>query len=208
MPGARSCACERSQSVSDIAPLRPNERQVALTSSMTARFFRADSHMRVLFLLTAVAILSSCADSIIGPNTDVGLSVWTQVSPPILSIRDTTTVLRIRVFVGNKTDHEIRVVSGGPPYVFTFGSEPVPHSGLWGSLRIAGDSSAMNAGPGVDWWGDSVYVFPAHRAAYNEQATTLREWKARGWAVRVGNYVARGWFNGREGRSAPFYFVP
>ena len=164
--------------------------------------------MRFLLLLSALAFLSSCGDSIIGPNTDVGLSVWTQVSPPILSIRDTTTVLHMRVFVGNKTDHEIRVVSGGPPYVFTFGGEPIQHSGLWGSLRIAGDSSSLNAGPGTDWWGDSVYVFPAHHAEYNEQVITLREWKARGWPATAGNYVARGWFNGREGKSAPFYFVP
>jgi hypothetical protein len=164
--------------------------------------------MRFLFLLTAVAVLSSCGDSIIGPNTDVGLSVWTEVSPPVLSIRDTTTVLHIRVFVGNKTGHEIRVVSGGPPYGFTFGSEPIPHSGLWGSLRIASDSSSLNAGPGVDWWGDSVYVFPAHHVQFNEQALTLHEWKARGWRVKAGNFVARGWFNGREGRNTPFYFVP
>ncbi|HUR00719.1 MAG TPA: hypothetical protein VM166_14810 [Gemmatimonadaceae bacterium] len=164
--------------------------------------------MRFLFLLATVAVLLSCGDSIVGPNTDVGLSVWTEVSPPILSIRDTTTALHIRVLVGNKTDHEIRVVSGGPPYVFTFGSEPLPHSGLWGSLRIATDSSALNAGPGVDWWGDSVYVFRAHHVAYNEQAITLLQWKAGGWPVKPGNYVARGWFNGREGRSTKFYLVP
>ena len=164
--------------------------------------------MRFALRLGALVFLCSCGDSIIGPNTDVGLSVWTEVSPPILSIRDTATVLHMRVFVGNKTDHEIRVVSGGPPYVFTFGSEPLPHSGLWGSLRIANDSSLLNAGPGIDWWGDSVYVFPAHYTEYDEQAITLHEWKARGWPVTTGNYVARGWFNGREGRNAPFYFVP
>ena len=170
--------------------------------------FPENAVMRSAFLVSALVLLCSCGDSIIGPNTDVGLSVWTEVSPVILSIRDTTTVLHMRVFVGNKTDHEIRVVSGGPPYVFTFGSEPLPHSGLWGSLRIARDSNAFHAGPGTDWWGDSVYVFPAHYAEYNEQTITLREWKARGWPLEKGNYLARGWFNGREGKSAPFHFAP
>jgi hypothetical protein len=164
--------------------------------------------MRFALLFSALVCLSSCGDGIIAPNTDVGLSVWTEVSPRVLSIGDTTTILHIRVFVGNKTDREIRVVSGGPPYRFTFGNEPLPHSGLWGSLRIARGADLLNAGPSVDWWGDSVYVFPAHYAEYNEQATTLRQWKARGWPVTVGGYVARGWFNGREGKSAPFFFVP
>jgi len=164
--------------------------------------------MRFALLLSAVVCLSSCGDSIIGPNTDVGLSVWTEVSPSLISIRDTTTVLHMRVFVANKTNQEIRVVSGGPPYVFTFGNEPIPHSGLWGSLRIARGADALNAGPGIDWWGDSVYVFPAHYSEYSEQAMTLREWKVRGWPATIGNYAARGWFNGREGKSAPFYFVP
>jgi hypothetical protein len=164
--------------------------------------------MRFGSLLSATVFLCSCADSIIGPNTDVGLSVWTKVSPSIMSIRDTTTVIHFRVYVGNKTGQEIRVVSGGPPYVFTFGSEPLQHSGLWGSLRIASASDSLNAGPGVDWWGDSVYVFAPHYSVYDEQTITLHEWKARGWPVTVGNYVARGWFNGREGKSDPFYFVP
>jgi len=169
--------------------------------------FPQNAHMRFAYLL-AVGFLCSCSDSIIGPNTDVGLSVWTEVSPRILSIRDTTTVLHMRVIVGNKTNHEIRVVSGGPPYVFTFGNEPLPHSGLWGSLRIASETDPLNAGPSVDWWGDSVYVFPAHHVEYNEQAMTLHEWKAGRWSVEVGNYVVRGWFNGREGKSTEFYLVP
>ena len=164
--------------------------------------------MRFALLVSALLCLCSCGDDIIAPNTDVGLSVWTEVSPSFISIRDTTTVLHMRVFVGNKTNHEIRVVSGGPPYVFTFGNEPLPHSGLWGSIRIARGADRLNAGPSDDWWGDSVYVFPAHHAEYNEQAITLREWKAGGWAPTTGNYIARGWFNGREGNSAPFFLVP
>ena len=163
--------------------------------------------MRSVFLLSALVFLSSCGDNIIGPNTDVELSVWTEVSPNLVKISDTTTVLHMRVFVGNTTHHEIRVVSGGPPYVFAFG-EPVPHSGLWGSLRIARGSDSLHAGPGIDWWGDSVYVFPARKATYNETEITLRQWKARGWPIETGIYTARGWFNGREGKSSPFYIVP
>jgi hypothetical protein len=164
--------------------------------------------VRYALLFPVLVLLCACGDSIIGPNTDVGLSVWAEVSPPIISIRDTATVLHMRVVVANKSDREIRVVSGGPPYVFTFGGEPIPHSGLWGSLRIGSASNPLNAGPGIDWWGDSVYVFAAHHGEANEQAITLHEWKARGWPLTVGNYVARAWFNGREGKSKPFYFVP
>jgi len=170
--------------------------------------FPHNASMRFALLASALLCLCSCGDSIIGPNTDVGLSVWTEVSPNVLSLRDTNRVIHMRVFVGNKTNHEIRVVSGGPPYVFTFGNAPLPHSGLWGSLRIARDTNSFRAGPGTDWWGDSVYVFPARHSEYNEQTITLREWKAHGWAATTGLYIARGWFNGREGKSAPFYFVP
>jgi hypothetical protein len=162
--------------------------------------------MRPPVLLSAVLCLCSCGDSIIGPNTDVGLSVWAEVSPQFLSIRDSTTVLHMRVFVGNKSDREIRVVSGGPPYVFT--NDPTQTRGLWGSLRIATSTDPLHAGPSIDWWGDSVYVFPAHRAVYDEQAITLREWKARGWPLTPGRYTARGWFNAREGKSATFFFTP
>ena len=164
--------------------------------------------MRSVFLVSALLFLSSCTDNIIGPNTDVGLSVWSEASPNLISIRDTTTVLHLRVFVGNTTDHEIRVVSGGPPYVFTFGNTPVPHSGLWGSLRIARGADSLTAGPSVDWWGDSVYVFPARQTTYNEWEITLGQWKAGGWPIETGIYVLRGWFNGREGKSSPFYIVP
>ena len=159
-------------------------------------------------LVLPLALLCACGDPIVGPNTDVGLSVWGEVSPPIISIRDTTTVLHMRLVVANTTNREISVVSGGPPYVFTFGSEPVANSGLYGSLRIAKGSDQLNAGPGIDWWGNPVYVFPANHAQADEQAMTLHEWKTRGYPLTPGNYVLRVWFNGREGKSKPFYFVP
>jgi hypothetical protein len=53
--------------------------------------------MRRILALSAIVCLCSCGDSIIGPNTDVGLSVWTEVSPTFLSIRDSTTVLHMKV---------------------------------------------------------------------------------------------------------------
>jgi len=162
--------------------------------------------MRRTLLLSTLVCLCSCGDSIIGPNTDVGLSVWTEVSPTFLSIRDSAIVLHMKVFVGNKSNHEIRVVSGGPPYVFT--NDPTQTRGLWGSLRIATGTDPLHAGPSIDWWGDSVYVFPPHHAEYNEQAITLREWKARGWLLTPGTYTARGWFNAREGKSSTFVFNP
>ena len=114
--------------------------------------------MRLTLLISALVCLCSCGDNIVGPNTDVGPSVWTEVSPPFLSIRDSTTVLHMKVFVGNKSDREIRVVSGGPPYVFT--NNPTQTRGLWGSLRIATDTDPLHAGPSIDWWGNSVYVSP------------------------------------------------
>ena len=63
--------------------------------------------------------------------------------------RDSTTVLHMRVLVANQTDHEIRVVSGGPPYVFT--NDAAHTRGLWGSLRIARGTDSLHAGPSVDW---------------------------------------------------------
>jgi hypothetical protein len=162
--------------------------------------------MRPTLLLSALVCLCSCSDSIIGPNTDVGLSVWAEVSPTSVSIRDSTTVLRMRVYVGNASYHEIQVVSGGPPYRFT--GDPNRSQGLWGSLRIATDADPLNAGPNTDWWGDSVYVFAPRHAEYNETLVTLRDWRAGGWVVAPGRYTVRSWFNAREGKSAAFILTP
>ena len=106
----------------------------------------------------------------------------------------------------NPSARSIRVVSGGPPYRFT--TDPAASRGLWGSVRIANASSALNAGPNVDWWVDSVYVIAAHQTQYNEYAVTLRQWRAGGWALVPGAYRVRGWFNGREGASAALRLLP
>ena len=113
--------------------------------------------------------------------------------------------IRIRVYVANPSNREIRV-SGGPPFSFT--SDPAESKGIWGSFRIANSMSPLNAGPNTDWWGQPVYVFPPRRAEYNEAEIALREWAAGGWALAPGRYRVRAWFNGREGESADFTLTP
>ena len=162
--------------------------------------------MRFAIRLVALAFLSACSDSIVGPNTDVGLAVWAEVSPSTASITDTAAALRIRVYVSNSSFKEIRVRSGGPPYGFT--NDPARSQGLWGSTRIANDSDPLHAGPSVDWWGDSVYVFPPRYREYNERVWTLKEWRALGWPLVPGRYRVRSWFNAREGRSSDFMLTP
>jgi hypothetical protein len=168
--------------------------------------FFAKRRMRLTLPISALVCLAACSDNIIGPNTDVGLSVWAEVSPTSVSIRDSTAVLRIRVYVSNTSIVEIRVVSGGPPYRFT--ADPDRSQGLWGSYRIANDVDPLNAGPSVDWWGDSVYVFTARHTDYNERLVSLSDWKAGGWTLAPGRYRVRSWFNGREGKSATFDLTP
>ena len=157
-------------------------------------------------LLFVLLLCLACSDSMVGPNTDVGLSVWAEVSPTTASISDTAATLRIRVYVSNESFKEIRVVSGGPPYVFT--PDPNSSKGLWGSMRIANDVDPLNAGPSVDWWGDTVYVFRPRYSEYNDDVITLKEWKVGGWPLLAGRYRIRSWFNGREGRSAAFLLTP
>jgi hypothetical protein len=162
--------------------------------------------MRFAIRSVALAFLGACSDSIVAPNTDIGLSVWAEVSPSTASVSDTAAALRIRLYVSNTSFKEIRVRSGGPPYGFT--NDPAMSQGLWGSVRIASDSDALNAGPSVDWWGDSVYVFPPLDREYNERLWTLKEWRSLGWPLVPGRYRVRSWFNAREGRSADFVLTP
>lgn len=161
---------------------------------------------RSLFLIATLCI-AGCSDGIIGPNTDVGLSVWADVYPPRLSVRDSATVITMGVNVVNKSNHVIRVVSGGPPYVFT--NDPKQNRGTWGSVRVGTEEKPLNAGPSSDWWGDSVYVFAPRSGQRNETRATLRDWSARGWDnLPPGRYTIRGWFNTREGESATFILTP
>ena len=162
--------------------------------------------MRKFVLGFALTGLVACADRLVAPNTDIGLRVWATVSPAMISIRDSTATVHLQVRVHNPSDRSIRVVSGGPPYRFT--TDPANSRGLWGSIRIANRFSALNAGPNVDWWGDSVYVIAPHQVQLNEYAITLAEWRKRGWIPTPGALTVRSWFNGREGGSAALILVP
>jgi hypothetical protein len=163
--------------------------------------------MRVRASLSVFVLLfAACGESPFAPNTDVGLRVWADVSPSQLSVNDSLTVVRVNVKVQNGTGRVIRVVSGGPPYVFT--NDPADSKGLWGSFRVSCDRSPLNCGPSIDWWGDSVYVFKAWTTYRDEATFTLKSWRAGGWEVMVGSYTVRAWFNGREGTAASFSLSP
>jgi hypothetical protein len=155
-------------------------------------------------LLFSVIFLIACRDSPVEPNTDVGLRVWATVSPRSISLRDTTIGLRIRVYVENPTDDEIRVVSGGPPYVFT--SDPAKSKGLWGSYRVMNPDGTMRGGPASDWWGQPEYVYKARRAEFQETLLPMKSWIRSD--LQPGTYTIRAWFNAREGRSAEFTVRP
>jgi hypothetical protein len=172
---------------------------------LVGRIFAAKGCSLMRFKLSLFCLVLAgavaCSDAV-GPNTDVGLSVWTEVEPSSVSIRDTAAVLRIRVYVANPSFVEIRV-KGGPPY--GGGWDPSTSQGLWGSVRIANDSSEFNAGPNVGWWGQPVYIFRPRSRQYSEMLVSLqKDWKAGGWPLVPGRYRARGWMNTREGRSAEF----
>jgi hypothetical protein len=166
---------------------------------------RASFAFRQRWLVVA-SLAAGCDSPVAPPNTDVGLRVWAEVRPTSVSVRDAGAVLRVRVNVRNSSLREIRVISGGPPYVFT--SDPAESRGLWGSFRIACESSPLNCGPSIDWWGDSVYVFAPRTTQVDEAVITLRSWQERGWALRPGQYRVRAWFNGREGESASLVLLP
>jgi hypothetical protein len=162
--------------------------------------------VRFAFVLFGIAPLASCRDYPLTPNTDVGLRVWAEVSPRIISMRDTSTALHIRVVVQNASDEDIAVVSGGPPYKFT--NDPAESSGLWGSMRIARGSNLLHAGPNVDWWGQSVYTFRARTAEASDYVVTMKSWIKEGWPIEPGQYTVRAWFNGREGENTTFIVEP
>ena len=153
-----------------------------------------------------MAALAACHDYPLDPNTDAGLRVWVEVSPRIVSVRDTTAILRIRLNVMNPSEREITVITGGPPYRST--GKPERNSGLFGSIRIGRGADSLNAGPNVDWFGQPVYTFRPRSRAYDELLVPLKEWRSGGWKLEVGEYHARGWFNGREGTSTTFVFKP
>jgi hypothetical protein len=152
------------------------------------------------------ASLVACTDAM-APNTDVGLRVWTTVSPSSVSIADTAATLRVRLYVENPSMQEISVITGGPPYKFT--GNPIPNSGLFGSIRIASEADSLFAGPSSDWWGQPVYTFKPRSAGYDEMVVSVKEWRSqRQMPLATGKYRVRGWFNGREGASSTFTLQP
>ena len=117
--------------------------------------------MRHFFLTTiSLALVASCSDLPSAPNTDLGLIVWAQVSPATVSASDSGATLHLRVCARNPSSHIINV-PGGPPYAFS--TDPASSRNIWGSLRIANNTSALNAGPNVDWWGQHVCAFTPHQ---------------------------------------------
>lgn len=166
-----------------------------------------DSRRLIRIFMVAIVTTVACTDAFVpGPNTDVGLFVWGEVSPARLSITDSSAKVRIRVYVRNPSSREIRVPSGAPPYTFT--RDPAKSRGLWGSFRVACDDAPLNCGPNTDWWGDTVYVFPAGETTYNGTEFSLRSWASGGWPIEPRAYHIRVWFNGREGKSATLNIIP
>ena len=158
---------------------------------------------RIVWLALVVA---GCGDSPFGPNTDIGLRVWVEITPASVGLADSLATVTVRLNVYNPRDEEIRVVSGGPPYVFA--GDPSKSQGLWGSIRIGCNASPTNCGPNVDWWGDSVYVIPSRTTHYDETTFTLQSWRSLGWSTTPGAYQVRGWFNAREGTGAILTLKP
>lgn len=161
---------------------------------------------RQLTAIAACAGVLSCTEAFEPVNVDPGLNVWAEVSPAMLSIKDANRPIEVRLNVRNPTGREMRISSGGPPYVFD--RNPALSKGLWGSFRIGCPEAPLNCGPNTDWFGDSVFVLPARQTVADKATFTLKEWYDGGWPITVRVYHIRVWFNGREGASATLNIVP
>jgi hypothetical protein len=160
--------------------------------------------LRSLIIPAALGLLAACSDNPIEPNTDIGLRVWAAVSPSSVSVRDTGAMLRVRVHIANPTTHEIRINTGGPPYVSA--ANPADSKGLFASYRFVEPGGVMRAGPASDWFGQSEYVFAPQHGKYVEAIVPLKSWIEDG--LQPGLYTIRSWMNGREGASARFSVYP
>ena len=152
--------------------------------------------MRIAIIASIIVVLG-CGENPMEPNTDIGFRVWADVAPRSVSLRDTTIALRIRVYVANPTNHEIRVMTA---------SDPSKSVGLWGRYRIMDPSGAMRGGPATDWFGQSEYVIGPRKSDYLESFVPLKAW-IKG-DLKVGTYTIRAWFNTREGESVRFTVTP
>jgi hypothetical protein len=156
--------------------------------------------------LLLVAGLAVACDSMGPSNIDLGLRVEASVIPQVISLRDTTAVLHIRVSVSNSSEQDVVVVTGGPPYRIT--GDPTESQGLSQSFRIASSTDSLNAGPSVDWWGSPADTIRSRHRFVADEEVSLRQWREGGWAMQPGQYRVRGYYNGREGVAAPFTIVP
>ena len=151
------------------------------------------------------AAVWACADAV-SPNTSLGLRVWAEVAPETVHVGDTSGLFVIRVVVSNPTSHLIRVKSGAPPFVFT--ADPAQSRGMEEQFRIACSRSTFACGPGSDYYGDSVYVFPPLDWYFAQDSVRLKSWTKGGYPLTPGTYTVRSWFNGHEGMSATLTLVP
>lgn len=162
-------------------------------------------YVRVAAAVLGLLGASGCRDAL-GPNTALGLRVWAEVSPAVVRARDAAAALRIRVYTANPSGRELRIRSGGPPYVFA--GDPAATRGLAQGYRLAHGDDPFTAGPTTDWGWDTVYVFRPRASEYVEATIRLRDWDSGGAPPDTGRYRVRSFFNGREGASADFRIIP
>jgi hypothetical protein len=153
--------------------------------------------------LTAVAV--GCAD-VAAPNTESGLRVWADASPSLLHLSDNAAVVRIRIYAANPNSRELRIRSGGPPYIAA--GDPIHGQGFAEEYRLEHGDNPFTAGPTIDWGWDTVYVFPARSEQHDETILPLRTWNAGGVPPDTGTYTVRSYFNQHEGAPAQFRIVP
>jgi hypothetical protein len=115
-------------------------------------------------------------------------------------------MVRIRIYAENPSAAEIRIRSGGPPYILA--GDPAQGRGFAEAYRLAHGSNSFTAGPTTDWGWDTVYVFKPHQAEYAEAELRLRDWNRDGTPPDTGVYRVRSFFNAREGASATFRIQP
>jgi hypothetical protein len=166
--------------------------------------------MKAGSMRSSIVLLGACAvvgcESLEPSNTDLQLRVEADISPRVVSLRDSAAVLHIRVTITNPSDHDIIVPTGGPPY--RIATDPEESTGLGPSIRIASPTEPLNGGPSADWWGTPVDTILAGRGIYAPHEVSLAAWRAGGWELKPGRYRVRGYYNGREGVSAPFTVLP
>lgn len=152
-----------------------------------------------LAALVACLMAFGCRNAL-EPNTELGLRVWVEVRPGIMSLSDSLAAVRIRVCAQNPSAREVRIVSGGPPYVMA--GDPANGRGFAHAYRLAHGDNLFTAGPTVDWGWDSVYVFAPRSGTCAETEQRLREWRRDGTPADTGVYRVRSFFNAREGAYA------